>query len=207
MPFGGEPHQPGFRSVTVDGSPWTPALLVLVALLAIACVAAGAWGALWLRRWWRRRALLRRMRRARHGEERAGDWLEAHGFTVLDRQVTRSGMLMVDGEPAPFLVRADYLVERDGVRAVVEVKTGAVANAAARDTRRQILEYAWVYGVDEVHLFDADAQRLQRIAVGAPEAPVRAGRWAAARRTLIAFFGGVAVGVAAGLGAAWVLAR
>lgn len=190
--------------MTAGGFAWTPAV---VALGALVCLALGAWGALRVRRWWRRRVLLRQMRRARHGEARAGDWLESHGFTVIDRQVTRSGLLMVDGEPAPFVVRADYLVERNGVRAVVEVKTGSVANAASRDTRRQILEYAWVYGVDEVHLFDADAQVLQRIGVGDPGVRVRAGRWTARWRAPLLMVAGAVMGLALGFTVAWMLWR
>lgn len=190
--------------MTSDGFPWAPGLVALFALL---CLALGAWGGLRLRRWWRRRALLQQMRRARRGEERAGDWLESHGFRVIDRQVTRGGLLMVDGEPAPFVVRADYLVEKDGVRSVVEVKTGSVANPAARETRRQILEYAWVYGVDEVHLFDADAQVLQRIAVGTSAGAERTDGRSSARHLLSAFIGGVVAGIVVGLVAAWVIAR
>jgi len=63
------------------------------------------------------------------------------------------------------------------VRAVVEVKTGAVADPSSRGTRRQILEYAWVYGVSEVYLFDADAQQLHSIGVPASAGAAAPARW------------------------------
>lgn len=91
--------------------------------------------------------------------------------------MSRSSFLVVNDEPSPFSVRADYLVERHGVRAIVEVKTGAVADPSSRGTRRQILEYAQVYGVAEVYLFDADAQRLHRIGIPTMSGGLAPPRW------------------------------
>jgi hypothetical protein len=168
----------------------------LIAAALLLCLLLGAWLGSRVRRLWMRRRLARQWGHARRGEEQARGWLERHGFTVLDEQVSRQSLLIVDGEESPFTVRADYLVERNGVRAVVEVKTGAVADPSSRGTRRQILEYAWVYGVTEVYLFDADAQRLHRIGVpamsgGADPAPRRA--WP----VIAAFASGIAVGAVA----------
>ena len=137
----------------------------IVAAVVVLSLALGAWLGARVRRFWLRRQLARRWRHARRGEAQARGWLERHGFRILDEQVSRTATLIVDGHETPFTVRADYLVERDGVRAVVEVKTGDVADPSARGTRRQILEYAWVYGVSEVYLFDADTPRLHRISL------------------------------------------
>ena len=149
-----------------------------------------------------RRQLVRRWRHARRGEEQARGWLQQHGFTILEEQASRLSFLVVNGEESPFNVRADYLVERHGVRAVVEVKTGAVADPSSRGTRRQILEYAQVYGVAEVYLFDADAQRLHHIGI-----PTTAGALAPAhfktRYVAIAF----ALGTGLGAFAAWWIVR
>jgi hypothetical protein len=165
----------------------------LVAAALACCLLLGAWLGSRVRRVWMRARLARRMGHARRGEQQARGWLEHHGFTVLDEQVTRPSMLIVDGEESPFAVRADYLVERNGVRAVVEVKTGAVADPSSRGTRRQILEYAWVYGVSEVYLFDADAERLHRIEVpgaSATAAPATRMLWP----LVAAFAAGIALG-------------
>lgn len=176
--------------------PW---LMVAVLVLGIAL---GVWLGSRVRRSWMRRQLARRWSRARRGEEQARGWLERNGFTVLDEQVNRPSFLIVDGEESPFTVRADYLVERNGVRAVVEVKTGAVADPSSRGTRRQILEYAWVYGVSEVYLFDADAQRLHSIGVPTMAGGAVPGRWMA-RPVVVAF----AMGVVFGALAIWWLVR
>jgi len=121
----------------------------------------------------------------------ARGWLERNGFTIVDEQVSQLSYLIVNGEESPFTVRADYLVEREGVRAIVEVKTGAVADPSSRGTRRQILEYAQVYGVSDVYLFDADSQRLHHIGVPTAAESLPATRWSDAS---------VAVAFAAGIG-------
>lgn len=156
---------------TLLNHPWfIPALLALGIVL-------GVWLGNRVRRYWMRRRLARQWSRARRGEEQARGWLESNGFTVLDEQANQPSFLVVNGEESPFTVRADYLVERNGVRAVVEVKTGAVADPSSRATRRQILEYAWVYGVSEVYLFDADAQRLHSIGIPAATGAAPPARW------------------------------
>ena len=170
----------------------------LIAVVAVACIALGAWLGSRVRRFWLRRRLARQWKHARRGEERARGWLERNGFTVLDEQVSWSSMLIVDGEESPFSVRADYLVERNGVRAIVEVKTGAIADPSSRGTRRQILEYAWVYGVTEVYLFDADAQRLHRIGV-----PAMSGVAASASKWAWLVVAAFAVGLALGALLSW----
>jgi len=182
-----------------DLLPFRPWFLVAAILL---CLALGGWLGSRVRRFWMRRRLARRWGRARQGEAQACGWLERHGFTVLDEQVNQPSMLIVDGEESPFTVRADYLVERNGVRAVVEVKTGAVADPSSRATRRQILEYARVYGVTEVYLFDADAQRLHHIGI-----PAMPGGVIPTPRTAWPVVVGFASGAALGGIAAWWLLR
>ena len=165
----------------------------LVAAALTLGIVLGAWLAIRVRRFWLRWRLARQWSHARRGEAQARGWLQQNGFTVLDEQVTRGSFLVVDGEEAPFTVRADYLVERNGVRAVVEVKTGAVADPSARGTRRQILEYAWVYGVSEVYLFDADAQQLHHIGVPAIADGAPPTKWMA-WPVLVALASGVVLG-------------
>ena len=177
-------------------SPW-----FIAAALAL-CLILGAWLGARLRRYWMRRRLARQWGRARRGEEQARGWLERNGFTILGEQVNQPSLLTVNGEESPFTVRADYLVERNGVRAVVEVKTGAVANPSSRATRRQILEYAWVYGVAEVYLFDADAQRLHCIGIPAMAGGAAHSRWLTWPAVVV-----FAAGLVLGAISAWWLVR
>ncbi len=69
----------------------------------------------------------------------------------------------VDGEPVDYELCVDFLVERNGERAVVEVKTGGAAQPSSPATRRQIFEYAAAYGVDRAYMFDGDQSTLHEI--------------------------------------------
>lgn len=130
-------------------------LVVLVGILAFA--------------WWRartrvRRGNRRRQVRAAEGEREAEDLLEAHGFVVEDRQVSRTWTLWVDGEPYEVRSRADLLVSRDGLRFVAEVKTGDHAPDPTRPaTRRQLMEYHFVFPVAGVLLVDPTAGCIHEV--------------------------------------------
>ena len=108
------------------------------------------------------RLVLRQMRRrvrthARLGRRAEHDGyrlLERRGYTVLSRQAQRDATLDVDGTTQTFTVRADAWVERDGRRFVAEIKSGQSATVTSRATRRQLLEYAYAFGIDEVLLVD-----------------------------------------------------
>lgn len=128
-----------------------------------------------IRGWWRRkRASWRAKSRARvaaAGEQAAEGLLEGEGYEVIDRQVSLDWMILCDGEQVDIPLRADLIVEREGMRYVAEVKTGTQApqlrNAA---TRRQLLEYLVAYEVDGVLLVDAPAGSVHLVDFGLSEA-------------------------------------
>lgn len=139
---------------------WGP----LVALLVLAWALAGFTQA--LRRHLARRALRRRMARARAGEVAAEALLAAHGYRVVARQVPRELVLVVDGLALPYQVRADLLVASAAdERFVAEVKTGAQASDPLHvATRRQLLEYALAFPeLRGVLLVDMERGRVRRV--------------------------------------------
>jgi Holliday junction resolvase-like predicted endonuclease len=121
------------------------------------------WLTLRLRRWWKAYLLGIRMGRAANGEQLAERWLLANGYRILERQASRRCAMHINGRVAEFDVRADLIVARGDERLLVEVKTGHVADPRVPQTRRQLREYAEVFGVDRVYLFDATAQRLLEV--------------------------------------------
>ncbi len=137
------------------------AVALLVLMLGAAAIA------LRLQRWrlgWR---LQRRAARGRLGETRAVGLLEAHGYQVLEEQVTGNTGLWVDGTWQPVKVRADLMASRNGKRFVVEVKTGQQApDPTASATRRQLLEYHHVFEADGLLLADMEREQLRVIAFG-----------------------------------------
>jgi hypothetical protein len=114
-----------------------------------------------LARWAARRGLQRRMQRARRAERDAPSWLAKHGYAVVAAQVSSQYELSLDGQPIAIGVRADYVVERAGLRYVAEVKSGGAApRIQTQATRRQLLEYRLAFAVDGVLLVDAEAEHV-----------------------------------------------
>jgi hypothetical protein len=111
--------------------------------------------------WLRRRRIVHRLEEARRGEVRARGLLEARGYSVVGAQSICSYKLAIDDEELEVPLRADYLVTRDGLRYVAEVKTGALAPYLRTPaTRRQLLEYRLAFDVDGILLVDAEQERI-----------------------------------------------
>ena len=113
-----------------------------------------------------RRNLHRARQSSRRGyeyEKDAKHALVSMGFKVIEHQPNAIASYWIDQEFQETKITADYLVERDGERAIVEVKSGRKARATHRDTRRQLFEYHHTFNVNAVYLFDYEANRLQRV--------------------------------------------
>lgn len=115
-----------------------------------------------LQRWRGRRAAARGAR----GERRARALLERAGYRVLAEQPRHLATLQVSGRGERYLLVPDFLCERHGRRYVADAKTGAGADPSARATRRQLLEYACAFGVQEALLVDVPAGRIHRLEFG-----------------------------------------
>ena len=90
--------------------------------------------------------------------------LRRQGFSIVDRQVARSWIVDVDGEKWEASVRADLLVERDGQTYVAEVKTGSLApDPLYPPTRRQLLEYLFVFDPDGLLLVDVEQGAVREV--------------------------------------------
>lgn len=107
-----------------------------------------------------------------HRSRVSGAGAEAAALTILRRagyaidavQPSVQTEVVVDGELQTFLLRADVLVSRRGRTALVEVKAGgSVASVQHAQTRRQLLEYACAFDVDELLLVDGVSGAIQTI--------------------------------------------
>lgn len=157
----------GMLHVMLDVLRALPDWALLVALLL--AFGAGAW-VLWrLRRAWQWLRMFRLRSLGRRGESAADHILARCGYTIVERQVTRRCAVRVDGIVHEAVVRADLLVQRQGRTWVAEVKGGVVAsNPMHLATRRQLLEYAFVFGTRGVLLVDVPGNRVRTVEFNAP---------------------------------------
>lgn len=141
-------------------SGFMPELLLILSVICMALVLA-------LRMSLRRGSVASkaRNRRAQEGEAHAERLLIRQGYAIVERQVSRSWTVQVDGEPWEAFVRADLLVEKDGRTFVAEVKTGELApDPLYPPTRRQLLEYFFVFDPDGLLLVDVEADAILEVA-------------------------------------------
>ncbi len=110
---------------------------------------------------WKEFQLWRNIRRGKLGETKAKKILQLHGFKVVDQQLTIEGHFFVDEVPVDFLFRPDFLVERDGIQYLAEVKMGKVASENDRNTRRQLLEYAYFTKSSAILLIDSSKEKIK----------------------------------------------
>lgn len=137
---------------------WPPEALLLPVLLLLAL---GVRGGLRLARGVLAARTARARRLGADGTRQALALLQREGWRVLRTEVVEEAVVEVDGRPLRYVVRADALVERRGVVWVAEVKGGdASASVADRGTRRQLLEYAHVFGAEGVLLVEARRGRV-----------------------------------------------
>ena len=142
---------------------WTHQLTAAI-LLVLAGALLGARLLLHFGRAWRNLRMKRRFRRGERGEQRGLRYLRRHGFTVLAEQPSLKPSMEIDGQRREYTIRADFLVHKGRRRAVVDAKTGSCASDPAFSaTRRQLLEYAYHYGVDDVYLYDGDRDTLRLV--------------------------------------------
>ena len=102
-------------------------------------------------------------KRGKKGEINSIKLLKKKGYKVLDEQIKLNGYFFIDDDLKQFELRPDFLVEKDGVRYIAEVKTGDVANPVNRNTRRQLHEYSYYSGHDVVLLVDPIKKTIKKI--------------------------------------------
>ena len=135
--------------------------LLLLLIAALAAVAALMWWRASKRAGWASRA---RNQRAQSGEQAAEELLESLGYEVLERKISGEWEVEVDGIPLRAGVRADLLVQRGGLVFVAEVKTGTLApQLSYAPTRRQLLEYWFVFGPDGLLLVDMESMVVREV--------------------------------------------
>lgn len=117
-----------------------------------------------IRKYWNKFFLNRKMKKARKAEKKAATLLEQAGYQLIESQKRTAITTLVNGEPHINHVQADFIVEKQGKVYVVEVKTGDEAiKVTTAATRRQLLEYCYVYKPDGILLLDMENAEMKEI--------------------------------------------
>ena len=116
-----------------------------------------------IRRAWKNFLFFLIKRKGRKGEGIAVKLLNQEGYEIIDKQITFPGFLFENNKKIEFLVKPDFIVEKNGEKFIAEVKTGAVALIQNRNTRRQILEYSHLNQNKTVLLVDIENRKIKKI--------------------------------------------
>jgi hypothetical protein len=137
---------------------------VIVVILAVFLAVTAIAGWTWLQKALLRSKLRHRWAEATAAEAAAPQLLHELGYQVLSAQLQGSYVLRIDGQPVTVPLRADYLVTRNNLTFVAEVKSGRLApKLSTAATRRQLLEYLMAFQVDGVLLVDAETRRVHEV--------------------------------------------
>ena len=134
-------------------------LLVLIIFVVLFFIWLG-WK---IRIWWKNFLFMLLRKRGQKGEKVSIYLLEKNGYKILDEQIKLNGYFFIDDDLKQFELRPDFLVEKDGVRYIAEVKTGEVANPTNRNTRRQLHEYSYYSGHEVVLLVDPIKKSIKKL--------------------------------------------
>jgi len=89
------------------------------------------------------------------GEDIARKWLPKNGYKIVSEQSSFKSYWLLNNREYKYTIKPDFIVEKDGEKWVIEVKTGGVASPTNSKTRRQIREYKSLLPNYKIALFDA----------------------------------------------------
>ena len=102
-------------------------------------------------------------KRGRKSERKAIKLLIKKGYKIINQQLTTKGYLYENGNKVDYKVRPDFLVTKDKVTYVAEIKTGLSASIETISTRRQLLEYSKLFNSSKVILVDISKKEIKVI--------------------------------------------
>lgn len=121
-------------------------------------------------KWWIKRGYVLRAEIAKFAEKDAEELLKKHGFEILDKQLRGDVITYVDGKAHFGYVQADFLVRKKRKSYVAEVKSGEIPpDPTEPSTRRQLLEYDYVFKPDGLLLVDMNEKRIHEVGFKLPK--------------------------------------
>lgn len=124
-----------------------------ILLFLLGCV-LGAWFIRYILKKKKARSLRKISERAKLGESEAAKLLRNKGYRIVEEQARMPVMMLLDAERYESYIKADYIVEKNRKRYLVEVKTGKQANPKLPNVRRQLFEYQNIFQTDGILFID-----------------------------------------------------
>ena len=147
-------------------------------VLVIIGLIIGGWAVLKIARHFRIRSIKKRLNRGVQKEKEAAQWLKKNGYKILDYQATLKYSLLANKEEFSIAVTPDFMVEKNGTKAIVEVKSGEVApKIENKATRRQLLEYHFIKPDLPLYLLDMELKELRLIEFGQNRKTAQPSNW------------------------------
>ena len=97
------------------------------------------------------------------GEKEARNLLIKNGYEILEEQLTLKGKLLENKKMRFFFIKPDFLVKKNNIIYIAEVKTGKSASIKDRNTRRQLLEYATNLKSNKALLIDINKKNISYV--------------------------------------------
>ncbi len=108
--------------------------------------------------------LQRQSKNAKKAERLARELLIRQGYTIVAMQKRVPIITKIDGRSYKNHVQADFIVKKNGLKYVADVKTGKqLARPTSADIRRQLLEYYLIYRVNGVLLVDMENETIHNV--------------------------------------------
>lgn len=105
-----------------------------------------------------------RWNKAKKGEKKAVNLLKKYNFNILSEQPVINYPFYINDEINTITLRPDFIAERNNKKYIIDVKTGNIAtNPTYSQTRRQLLEYSVISGIDGVFLLDMERIKLIKV--------------------------------------------
>ena len=102
-------------------------------------------------------------RKGRLSEEKARKLLLRNNYKIIKTQYNSINYLYENSRKIQFSIRPDFLVEKEGITYVAEVKSGASSYIENISTRRQLLEYSFYNDYKTVLLVDTQNNIIKKI--------------------------------------------
>ncbi len=138
----------------------TTQIIVVGAIILLSAIIAGWKIGSWIRSYCARR----RMSRGLDMEKKAGAFLRSKGYRVLSYQKQLSYQLLIGDEAVNVTLKLDFVVGKNGMKYVAEVKSGKQApDIRTPATRRQLLEYSLVAEADGILLVNMETKQISEV--------------------------------------------